>query len=92
MDVFAGDEVKTIDAELKSVDSSYIDIYSFNLLAGNNFSSTDTANTILVNREFLTETGIKSPEEAVGIIIRGPGGNRMIIKGVVEDFHSRFSS
>ncbi|HOB84849.1 MAG TPA: ABC transporter permease [Bacteroidales bacterium] len=86
--VLAGDEVKPIDAEIKSVDTSYIDIYSFTLLAGNNFSSTDTANTILVNREFLRETGIKTAEEAVGLVIRGPAGNRMIIKGVVEDFHS----
>ena len=86
--VLAGDEVKTIDAELKSVDTSYINIYSFTLLAGNNFSSTDTANTILVNREFLTETGIRTSEEAVGLNIRGPAGNPMIIKGVVEDFHS----
>lgn len=86
--VFAGDEFKTIDAEHKSVDTSYIDIYSFSLLAGNNFSITDTTNTILVNREFLTETGIKSADEAVGLNIRGPEGNRLMIKGVVEDFHS----
>lgn len=86
--IVVNNEQKIIDAEHKSIDSSYIKIYSFKLLAGQNFSSTDTTNTVLVNREFLTETGISTADEAVGQIILGPFRNRMIIKGVVEDFHS----
>jgi hypothetical protein len=38
----------------------------------------------VVNREFLTETGIKTAEEAVGLAIRGPAGNRMIIKVLLK--------
>ena len=79
---------KRIDAEVKFVDSSYLNLYSFTLIAGQNFSSKDTAATIILNNEFLVEIGFKNADEAIGAIIKGPGGMRLNIKGVVEDFHS----
>ena len=85
---YINNEEKRVDAEIKSIDTSYLNIYSFTLLAGQNFSSTDTANTVLVNREFLVEIGFRNADEAVGSIIQGPDRNRILIKGIVEDFHS----
>jgi putative ABC transport system permease protein len=79
---------KRIDAEIKLVDSSYLKLYSFHLLAGHNFSSNDTSGAIILNSEFLTEIGFNNVDEAIGTIIRGPGQSKLYIKGVVQDFHS----
>jgi putative ABC transport system permease protein len=48
----------------------------------------DTSATIILNSEFLLEIGFKNADEAIGAIIKGPGGMRLNIKGVVGDFHS----
>ncbi len=84
---FNNNAEKRIDAEIKMADSSYLNLYSFRLAAGRNFSSGDTAGAIILNREFLFEIGLNK-DEAVGKIIQGPGASRLYIKGVVEDFNS----
>jgi ABC-type antimicrobial peptide transport system permease subunit len=85
---YINNQEKRIDAEVKFADSSYLNLYSFTLIAGQNFSSKDTAATIILNNEFLVEIGFKNADESIGAIIKGPGGMRLYIKGVVEDFHS----
>ena len=86
--LFKNNEKKEIDAEVKSIDTSYLKMYSFTLLAGQNFSSNDTTNGVIVNREFLVETGFTNVNEALGIKIQGFGNSGAYIKGIVEDFHS----
>jgi putative ABC transport system permease protein len=86
--LYKNNEEKRIDAEIKLIDSSYLNLYSFRLIAGHNFSLHDTAGAIILNREFLLEIGLKNSDEAIGTIIKGPGGMRLYITGVVEDFHS----
>jgi putative ABC transport system permease protein len=85
---YINNQEKRIDAEIKFVDSSYLNLYSFTLIAGQNFSLKDTSATIILNSEFLLEIGFKNADEAIGAIIKGPGGMRLNIKGVVGDFHS----
>jgi ABC-type antimicrobial peptide transport system permease subunit len=85
---YINNQEKRIDAEIKLVDSSYLNLYSFTLIAGQNFSSKDTTAEIILNREFVLEIGFKNADEAVGAIIKGPNGMRLNIKGVVGDFHS----
>ena len=85
--IYKDNEEKVISSEVKSIDSSYINLYSFTLLGGQNFSSNDTVNSAIVNREFLLETGFTNLNEAIGYQIQ-LGSNRLIIKGIVEDFHS----
>ena len=85
---YINNQEKRIDAEIKFVDSSYLDLYSFTLVAGQNFSSRDTSAAIILNSEFLLEIGFKNADEAIGAIINGPNGMRLNIKGVVGDFHS----
>ena len=63
-------------------------MYSFTFLAGKNFTGHDSANSVIVNREFLTETGFKNAEEAIGIKISGYGNFNGFVSGVVKDFHS----
>ena len=86
--LFINNEKKSIDAELKSIDSSYLKLYSFDFLAGQNFTVSDTVNTIIVNMEFLTELGISDPNKALSLKIEGISKNGAYIKGVVRDFHS----
>jgi putative ABC transport system permease protein len=85
---YINNKEKKIDAEIKFVDRSYLNLYSFTLIAGQNFSSKDTSAAIILNSEFLLEIGFKNADEAVGAIIKGPDGMRLNIKGVVGDFHS----
>jgi putative ABC transport system permease protein len=85
---FINNQEKRIDAEIKFVDTSYLNLYSFTLIAGQNFSSKDTSAAIILNSEFLQEIGFKNADEAIGAIIKGPGGMSLNIKGVVGDFHS----
>ena len=86
--LYINNQEKRIDAEIKYVDSSYLNLYSFSLIAGQNFSSKDTTAAIIVTSEFLLEIGFKNADKALGAIIMGPGGMRLNIKGVVGDFHS----
>ena len=81
---------KRIDAEIKYADSSYMNIYSFKMIRGYNFSASDTIGPIpiIVNKEFLLEMGLNNIDDAIGRGIRGPGGLNLYIKGVVKDFHS----
>lgn len=86
--LFINNKKKSIDAELKSIDSSYLNLYSFDFLAGQNLSAGDTVNSIIVNMEFLTELGISDPNQALSLNIEGIAKNSASIKGVVRDFHS----
>jgi putative ABC transport system permease protein len=86
--IFRNNEKKDVDAELKSIDSSYLKLYSFNLIAGQNFASKDTSASVILNREFLTETGFTNPNDVIGLKMPGMGKDGAIVKGVVEDFHS----
>jgi putative ABC transport system permease protein len=86
--LYNNNEMKKVDAEVKSIDTTFLKMYSFTLLAGQNFSSKDTAYSVIVNREFLLETGFKNVNEALGVKIEGSGKSSPYIKGIVEDFHS----
>lgn len=86
--LFINNEKKSIDAEVKSIDSSYLKLYSFDFLAGQNLTAGDTVNSIVVNMEFLTELGISDPDQALRLNIEGIAKNGANIKGVVRDFHS----
>jgi putative ABC transport system permease protein len=86
--LFINNEKKSIDAEVKSIDSSYLKLYSFDFLAGQNLTAGDTVNSIIVNMEFLAELGISDPDKAISMKIDGIAKNGANIKGVVRDFHS----
>lgn len=86
--LYKNNESKKIDAEIKSIDSSFLKMYSFSFAAGQNFSSTDTGFSVIVNREFLNETGFTNVNEALGVKIEGVRNGGAYIKGIVEDFHS----
>ena len=86
--MFRNNEKMTIDAELKSIDTSYINLYALKLMAGENLAATDTAFNIIVNKELITEIGFKTVDEAIGARVEGFRRNGATIKGVVNDFYS----
>ncbi len=86
--LYKNNEKKQVVAELKSIDSSYLKLYSFSLVAGQNFSFRDTSSSVILNREFLTEVGFTDPNEVIGLKMPGIGRNGAFVKGVVENFHS----
>ena len=86
--LFRNNEMVNIDCELKSIDTSFIRVYSFKMIAGENFTSADTALNIIVNRKFTSEIGFKTVEEALGTYIQGISRRPATIKGVVENFYS----
>jgi putative ABC transport system permease protein len=86
--LFINNEKKNIDAEIKSIDSAYLNLYSFRLLSGQNLTSSDTTGAILVNREFLVESGFTDLNEGIGLKIDGGGKDQLRIKGIVGDFNS----
>lgn len=81
------DELKKLDTELKFIDTAYLSLYDFRIIAGENFTSTDSSNVVIVNKEFLLESGFVKAEDCLGTAINGPQGN-IYITGVVDDFHS----
>lgn len=86
--LYKNNEMKKVDAEVKSIDTTFLKMYSFTLLAGQIFSSEDTAYGVIVNREFIFETGFENANEALGVKIGGYINSGAYIKGIVEDFHS----
>ena len=86
--MFRNKETRTIDAEIKSIDTTYIKLYALNLLAGDNLAANDTAFNLLVNNELVSELGFKNNGEAIGAHIDGFRRNGATIKGVVNDFYS----
>ncbi len=85
---FINNEKISIDAEIKSIDASYLKVYAFKLLAGENLATNDSAFNIVTNREFITEMGYKNVNDAIGVHIQGIGKDGANIKGIVEDFYS----
>ncbi len=86
--LFRNNEIVNIDCELKSIDTSFIRVYSFKMLAGENLASADTALNIIVNRKFTSEIGFKTVEDALGAFVQGFGPKPACIKGIVENFYS----
>ncbi len=83
---------KELDAVYTHVDENYLAALEIPVIQGRNFSKkfpTDSINSVLVNETFVNETGWK---EAVGKTLDymnfpGWGKRKIIIVGVVEDYH-----
>lgn len=77
-------EQKEIYAEWQPADSSYINFYKLNIIAGSNIQSTGNVNKdILINESFMKKMGYNNPNEVLGIEIR-----KKTVVGVVRDYHT----
>ncbi len=77
-------------ANLKWADEDYLNTYKLQLVAGRNYKKGDTAKEVLVNEELLKELGITNPPEALNKEIdMWDGKIKVLIAGVIKDFHSQ---
>ena len=77
------------EAENKFVDLDYIDTYRMTLLAGENFTPTDSVSGFIVNQAMVEVMGFASPEEALGTTIELRGGQLSApVVGVVRNFNT----
>ncbi len=79
-----GDERITVDAI--KVDEHYIPLYGIRLLAGRNLFPSDTIREIVINENLSKRLGFRSPDEAIGKMVK-TWGKEVPIVGVVADFH-----
>ena len=74
-----------------SVDENYLEMYRHTFLAGENFhhlSANAGLTPIIINERLLQKLGIADPHEAIGITASNDlGDKKMVIVGVVKDFH-----
>lgn len=76
-------------ASIKLADEDYLDLYDLKLIAGRNYTKTDSSTNIVVNRKITKLIGFNNPEDAIGErLSSGWGGAKFTIIGVVDDFHS----
>jgi predicted permease len=73
----------------KWIDTAYLPMYQMKLLAGRNLRHSDTINEFIINETAAKAFGFKSPQEAVGKMMRQSGNSTFSIVGVVKDFHSQ---
>lgn len=83
------DEGKEIHTELLFLygDKNYLDLYDIELLAGRNHLN-DTIREFVINETYLKLLGFKSPEDAIGKMIKMNDESYPIV-GVMEDFNQR---
>jgi putative ABC transport system permease protein len=67
-------------------DENYLNTYGMQLLAGRNYTQSDTVNEVLVNEQLAKRLSPKKPENVIGKMIRYGGGDWHTIVGVVKDF------
>jgi len=75
------------EAQVKTVDGNYIDLYDLKLIAGTGLQDLDTANGFVVNERLTKVAGVTNPADIVGKVIR-VWGRSLPVVGVVKDFHT----
>ncbi|PWV46600.1 ABC transporter permease [Chitinophaga sp. S165] len=79
-------DVADMVVNMKPADTSFFNIYKFQLLAGRIYYASDTISEFVVNETLVKKAGFGSPEAAIGQRIT-IGGRTRPITGVVKDFH-----
>jgi ABC-type antimicrobial peptide transport system permease subunit len=81
-----GKEPVTRQLYRKEVDTGYLRLYGFRLLAGRNLRQSDTVNEVVINETAVKAYGFASPEDALGKMIGQTVQGQIPIVGVVGDF------
>nr|WKN38846.1 ABC transporter permease [Tunicatimonas sp. TK19036] len=72
---------------IKEADTSYLNVFNIELLAGRNYYASDTMNELLLNETAARILGFDPPNEAVGKLIEFHKDKALPVVGVVSDFH-----
>lgn len=70
----------------KYADADYLKTFGLQLVAGRNFTDSDTTREYLINQTLASKLGIANHEEAIGKTLRVGSGPWLPIVGVVKDF------
>ena len=73
----------------KKIDTGYLHLYGFHLLAGRNLGVSDTTNELVINETAVKAFGFLSPQDALGKSIGPTAQGVLPIVGVVNDFHTQ---
>lgn len=82
-------EIKEGGAQIKFVDSSFVNTYELEIIAGQNLENSDSVRQYLVNETFVREVGYgKQYHELIGKYVEFWGREAPIV-GVVKDFNTQ---
>ena len=76
-----------LEPQTKIGDTNYLSMFRLRLLAGSNFTESDTNNSVILNETLSRDLGFTDPRQAIGKQIDWGGKKR--ITGVIADFHPR---
>ncbi len=77
------------DAQMKSVDVNYIQLYGMKLVAGKNIGDSDTIQGFVINEKLANMFGYANPTDAIGQRMRQVSRKVYYpIVGVVQNFHT----
>lgn len=80
---------ETFASDLKFADAEYIPTYNLKLIAGRNYTASDTTTELVVNETFAQKLGF-APRDMIGKTLKlGRRPYYLPIVGVVQDFHAR---
>ena len=92
---YNGKEKTDLETQDLMTDENFLPLYQLKLLAGQNFTPSDTINQLLINETAAKGLGFKSPDEAIGKMLfigtsdRPNSGQVFPVVGVLADFHSQ---
>jgi predicted permease len=72
----------------KNVDTGFLNLYGFKLIAGRNIHASDTTNELVINETAVKAYGFASAQDAIGKVLGYPNWTVPIV-GVVKDFHTK---
>jgi len=90
VEAFSNGNLIKVSSQMVAIDTSYVETFGLELIAGKNIGLADSSRNILVNEEMIKQLNFTSPEEAVGkevMFYFDKPRSRFIISGVVKDYH-----
>ena len=82
-----GEETLINNVYLKTGDTSYVNFYGLELIAGRNILPSDSIKELVINETYLNLLGFSDPDEAIGESLIYNDDVILPIVGVVRDFH-----
>lgn len=75
--------------ERQAIDPQYLALFQIPLLAGRNFTPTDTLPRIILNRRLSERLGFSDPADAIGETVLTGGEAPYTVIGIAENFHTQ---
>lgn len=76
-------------AETKWADTAFLDLYGIRLVAGRNFSQSDTVREVVINESLAKKLGAKNLKDALGYTMEKNWNPKVRVTGIVSDFHTQ---